>query len=332
MQTDSKWIYRKDYTPHPFQITHASLDFDIREDVEVTATLHLRRNPHALDQLSELVLQGETLTLRSIHLNGTPLPSTHYVITENTLSIPNVPDHFVLETKVGISPDTNTALEGLYRSGDMLCTQNEPEGFRKITYFIDRPDNLSRFTVRIAADKVQYPVLLSNGNKTGEGDLPDNRHYVTWEDPYPKPSYLFALVAGDFDKVEDTHITAFSKRQVQLQIFVDKGYRSQAYFALESLKKAMVWDEQRFGLEYDLDVYMIVAAQAFNMGAMENKGLNLFNAKYVLADTHSATDNDYLHIEAVIGHEYFHNWTGNRITCRDWFQLTLKRRSHRVSR
>ncbi len=321
--TTSPWIYRKDYAPHPFKILHAELTFDIGMQTTVNSRLQITHNT-ATAKSSTLRLDGETLELLDIALDGKTLLATDYQQHPHYLEIYHVPATFTLTTTVKISPDENKALEGLYRSGSMLCTQNEPEGFRKITYFIDRPDNLTRFKVRIEADKTQYPILLSNGNKLATGELGGDRHYAIWEDPYPKPSYLFALVAGDFDIVEGYHTTAYTQRKVLLQILVDRGYASQADFALESLRRAMIWDEQRFGLEYDLDIYMIVAAQAFNMGAMENKGLNLFNAKYVLADTASATDHDYLQIEAVIGHEYFHNWTGNRVTCRDWFQLTLK--------
>ncbi len=321
--SNSQWVYRQDYIPHAFMISHADLVFDISDRTTVTATLKISRNPKGTAS-TILRLDGECLELLSLSLNGVLLNTSDYTVHSDHIEIPTHLESFVLCTQVRISPDDNKALEGFYRSGKMLCTQNEPEGFRKITYFIDRPDNLSKFSVRIQADKTQYPILLSNGNKIAFGELENNRHYVVWEDPFPKPSYLFALVAGDFDIVEGHHTTAFSNRKVLLQILVDRGYADQAHFALESLRQSMIWDEKRFGLEYDLDIYMIVAAQAFNMGAMENKGLNLFNAKYVLADTASATDNDYIHIEAVIGHEYFHNWTGNRVTCRDWFQLTLK--------
>ena len=321
--TNNPWTYRENYTPHPFTITHAALTFDIQEQTTVHAVLQITARTQ-IQQRPALRLDGENLTLLSIAINDRQLTPTAYHVHPTHIEIPDVPEAFTLTTSVRIAPDDNKALEGLYRSGQMLCTQNEPEGFRKITYFIDRPDNLTRFQVRIEADKTQYPILLSNGNKGATGDLENNRHYAMWEDPYPKPSYLFALVAGDFDIVEGYHTTAYTRRKVLLQILVDRGYANQAHFALESLRQSMIWDEQRFGLEYDLDIYMIVAAQAFNMGAMENKGLNLFNAKYVLADTASATDHDYLQIEAVIGHEYFHNWTGNRVTCRDWFQLTLK--------
>ncbi|MGL5584399.1 MAG: aminopeptidase N, partial [Plesiomonas sp.] len=221
------------------------------------------------------------------------------------------------------SPANNTALSGLYQSGEALCTQCEAEGFRRITYFLDRPDVLARYRTKITADKGRYPFLLSNGNRIAHGDLPDGKHWMQWEDPFPKPSYLFALVAGDFDVLRDTFVTR-SGRDVALELYVDRGNLDRADWAMASLKQSMAWDEARFGLEYDLDIYMIVAVDFFNMGAMENKGLNVFNSKFVLAKAETATDADYLDIERVIGHEYFHNWTGNRVTCRDWFQLSLK--------
>ncbi|MBT3584561.1 MAG: aminopeptidase N [Halobacteriovoraceae bacterium] len=270
-----------------------------------------------------LVLNGEELELNSVTLNGQKLEESHYKLADELLTIPDVPGEFTLEIENTVNPEKNTALDGLYYSGGMFCTQNEPEGFRRITFYVDRPDNLAVFTTKIIADKAECPVLLSNGNPIGSGELEDGRHWVEWNDPHPKPSYLYALVAGDLGLVEDFYTTT-SGRKVKLQFFVDKGNESKCDHAMESLKKSMKWDEDRFGLEYDLDIYMIVAVDSFNMGAMENKGLNVFNSAYVLAKPESATDNDYFGIEAVIGHEYFHNWTGNRITCRDWFQLTLK--------
>ena len=230
-----------------------------------------------------------------------------------------------------IAPENNTALEGLYRSAGMFCTQCEPEGFRKITWFLDRPDVMARFTVRLEADKASYPVLLSNGNPRESGDLPDGRHYAVWDDPIPKPCYLFALVAGDLRHVEDQHTTP-SGREVRLRVYVEPENIDKCDHALRSLVNAMRWDEEKYGREYDLDVYNIVAVNDFNMGAMENKGLNVFNSKFVLARPDTATDHDFLGIEGVIAHEYFHNWTGNRITCRDWFQLSLKEGLHRVPR
>lgn len=242
---------------------------------------------------------------------------------EGALVISNLPERFTLKIVNEISPAANTALEGLYQSGDALCTQCEAEGFRHITYYLDRPDVLARFTTKIIADKTKYPFLLSNGNRVAQGELENGRHWVQWQDPFPKPCYLFALVAGDFDVLRDTFTTR-SGREVALELYVDRGNLDRAPWAMTSLKNSMKWDEERFGTEYDLDIYMIVAVDFFNMGAMENKGLNIFNSKYVLARTDTATDKDYLDIERVIGHEYFHNWTGNRVTCRDWFQLSLK--------
>lgn len=271
--------------------------------------------------MTPLILNGEDLTLISVSVDGQAWP--HYRQQDNTLVIEQLPADFTLTIVNDIHPATNSALEGLYLSGEALCTQCEAEGFRHITYYLDRPDVLARFTTRIVADKSRYPYLLSNGNRVGQGELDDGRHWVKWEDPFPKPSYLFALVAGDFDVLQDKFITR-SGREVALEIFVDRGNLDRADWAMTSLKNSMKWDETRFGLEYDLDIYMIVAVDFFNMGAMENKGLNVFNSKYVLAKAETATDKDYLNIEAVIGHEYFHNWTGNRVTCRDWFQLSLK--------
>ena len=231
--------------------------------------------------------------------------------------------HFSLTTHVHIDPYNNTALEGLYASGEILCTQNEAEGFRRITFFPDRPDVMSRFKTTISADSKNFPILLSNGNKKAEGTHSDGRHWVTWEDPTSKPCYLYALVAGTFDCVSDSYET-LSGRTIELKIFTDPGFSSQTKHAMASLKRSMLWDERVFGCEYDLDLFMIVAVDAFNMGAMENKGLNIFNSSCILADTHTATDQDFYRIESIVAHEYFHNWTGNRITCRDWFQLTLK--------
>ncbi|EKT62069.1 aminopeptidase N [Providencia burhodogranariea] len=311
--------YRQDYQAPDYTISEIDLDFilDPTKTV-VTATSQVKRiNP----QSSSLELHGEDLVLVSVEVNGQSW--AHYKEQESKLIIESLPEAFTLRIVNEISPEKNTALEGLYVSGDALCTQCEAEGFRHITYYQDRPDVLARYTTTITADKQRYPYLLSNGNRIAEGVLEDGRHWVKWEDPFPKPSYLFALVAGDFDVLSDIFITR-SGREVALELFVDKGNLDRAPWAMQSLKNAMKWDEERFGLEYDLDIYMIVAVDFFNMGAMENKGLNVFNSKYVLAKNETATDKDYLNIEAVIGHEYFHNWTGNRITCRDWFQLSLK--------
>jgi aminopeptidase N len=229
---------------------------------------------------------------------------------------------FTLQIKTKIYPHKNTELEGLYKSNGMFCTQNEPEGFRRITYFLDRPDVMAKYTTKVIADK-KYPTLLSNGNKKECGEVENNRHFCVWEDPFAKPSYLFALVAGDLGNITES-FTTMNEREIELNIYCDKGNEPKCFHAMESLKKAMTWDEEKYAREYDLDIYNIVAVDSFNMGAMENKGLNIFNSTYVLADKESATDQNYMGIESVIAHEYFHNWTGNRITCRDWFQLTLK--------
>lgn len=311
--------YRQDYQAPDYTITEIDLDFNLDPaKTVVTAISKVKRiNP----QSATLELNGEGLSLISIDINGKAWQQ--YKESAGKLVIESLPDEFTLRIVNEISPEKNTALEGLYVSGDALCTQCEAEGFRHITYFQDRPDVLARYTTTITADKTRYPYLLSNGNRIAEGELEGGRHWVKWEDPFPKPSYLFALVAGDFDVLKDRFITR-SGREVALELFVDKGNLDRAPWAMQSLKNAMKWDEERFGLEYDLDIYMIVAVDFFNMGAMENKGLNVFNSKYVLAKSETATDKDYLNIESVIGHEYFHNWTGNRITCRDWFQLSLK--------
>lgn len=311
--------YRQDYQAPLYWCDSLDLDFQLQEPLtRVTAISRLRRSG---DHNEPLVLDGEGLDLFSVSVDG--VPYQQYEQGESCLTLFNLPAECVLTVVTDIDPAANTALEGLYKSGDAYCTQCEAEGFRRITYYMDRPDILARYSTRITADKAKYPYLLSNGNKVASGDLDDGRHFVQWQDPFPKPSYLFALVAGDFD-VERNHFITKSGRQVALEIFVDKGNLDRAGFAMESLINSMRWDEQRFGLEYDLDIYMIVAVDFFNMGAMENKGLNIFNSKFVLANPATATDADYHGIERVIGHEYFHNWTGNRVTCRDWFQLSLK--------
>ncbi|ASV33932.1 aminopeptidase N [Candidatus Hamiltonella defensa] len=311
--------YRQDYRPPSHLISDIHLDFNLNEKkTRVTATSQIQRQT---SEDTPLILNGENLILISVSVNDQIWP--HYSQKDDHLIIEQLPKAFSLTIVNEIHPDKNTALEGLYLSGQTLCTQCESKGFRHITFFLDRPDVLARFTTRILADKKRYPYLLSNGNKIRQGELKDGRHWVEWADPFPKPSYLFALVAGDFDVLRD-QFTTQSGRSVELELFVDKGHLDRADWAMSALKKAMKWDENRFGLEYDLDIYMIVAVDFFNMGAMENKGLNVFNSKYVLAKTETATDKDYLHIEAVIAHEYFHNWTGNRVTCRDWFQLSLK--------
>jgi len=301
------------------------------QTIDLVVTLE-NTNTHVLSKMTivnngapgaVLVLNGEELKLLSVKINGEAFSDYSESKENNTLTLNKVPEKFTLEIENEINPEANKTLDGLYKSGTIFCTQNEPEGFRRITYYVDRPDNMAKFTTKIIADKKLYPILLCNGNPIAKGDLPNGKHFVTWEDPFKKPSYLYALVAGDLGFIKDTYKTT-SGRTVALEIYCDKGNEDKCHHAMESLKKSMKWDEDRFGLEYDLDIYMIVAVDAFNMGAMENKGLNIFNSAYVLADQKSATDTNFYGIESVIGHEYFHNWTGNRITCRDWFQLTLK--------
>lgn len=306
-----------DYQPPLFLIPELSLSFRLIPDATiVTATSQVRRNG---DHQQPLVLDGEELDLLSAKVNGEPVAVTQL---PGKLQLETHLNEFELTLVTRINPQGNSSLEGLYMSDGAYCTQCEAEGFRRITYFLDRPDVLAKYSVRIEAPQ-SFKYLLSNGNKVDSGELPDGWHFACWQDPFPKPCYLFALVAGDMDLLQDSFRTA-SGREVKLQVFVDKGNLHKARHAMESLKKAMAWDERRFGLEYDLDIYMIVAVDFFNMGAMENKGLNIFNTKYVLADRESATDDDFHGIESVIGHEYFHNWTGDRVTCRDWFQLSLK--------
>ncbi|MBL4684273.1 MAG: aminopeptidase N [Nannocystaceae bacterium] len=316
-------IYRKDYQPTAYLVDTVDLSFELGEDESVvTATLGIRRAPGAKPG-TPLVLDGERLELRSIAIDGAPLAADRYRVESATLTVLDVPEAFSLETVVALRPQDNTELAGLYRSGQTFCTQCEAEGFRRITYFLDRPDVMARYTTRIEADKRRYPVLLSNGNRVDAGEAEGGRHWVRWQDPFPKPSYLFALVAADL-RCHDGSFTTASGRDVKLEIWVEPHNIDACEHALRSLGKAMAWDERVFGREYDLDLYMIVAVSDFNMAAMENKGLNIFNDKFVLARPQTATDDDYENIEGVIGHEYFHNWTGNRITCRDWFQLTLK--------
>ncbi|MDR0380268.1 MAG: aminopeptidase N [Candidatus Accumulibacter sp.] len=316
-------IHLENYAPPPYLIETAKLDVDVRDgETFVTTTLECSRNPATTEQIP-LVLDGETLETLSVSLNGVPLPPKAYRLETSRLSIDSVPNHFTLHTRVRIRPDENTRLSGFYRSRDGYFTQCEPEGFRRITWFIDRPDVMARFTVTLHADRETFPVLLSNGNPVASGNEPNGRHFATWEDPFRKPSYLFAMVAAKLDALRDTFRTA-SGRDVQLAIYVEPGKLDQCPHAMTALKKAMRWDEERFGLECDLDHYMIVAVGDFNMGAMENKGLNVFNTKYVLARADLATDADFENIDRVVAHEYFHNWTGNRVTCRDWFQLSLK--------
>jgi len=319
-----KTVYRIDYRPPDFWIDRTDLLVDLGEEVtRVQARLAMRRNPFVEGDPPPLVLDGHGLALQRVVLDGRTLEEAEYTVLERSLTIHQVPEQFVLETEVQIRPQENLALSGLYKSGGNFCTQCEAMGFRRITYYLDRPDVMARFSTTIEADQARYPVLLSNGNCVAREVLPDGRHRVVWKDPFPKPCYLFALVGGDLRRKHGTFVTC-SGRRVELEIWVEPENVDRCDHALASLKKAMRWDEETFGREYDLDTYMIVAVNDFNMGAMENKGLNIFNSKYVLAKPQTATDVDYEGIEGVIAHEYFHNWTGNRITCRDWFQLTLK--------
>ncbi|MDT9587168.1 MAG: aminopeptidase N [Candidatus Arsenophonus melophagi] len=311
--------YRKDYQAPDYTITDIELDFELDPITTIVTAISQVKRLNA--QANRLILDGENLILRTIHIDG--IPWSAYREEVGKLIIESVPDSFVLKIVNTINPIQNTTLEGLYVSSGVLCTQCEAEGFRHITYYLDRPDVLARFTTSITANRIHYPYLLSNGNQIDKKKKKNGRHWVKWQDPFPKPSYLFAMVAGNFDVLYDNFVRK-SGRNVLLAIFVDKGKLDHANWAMSSLKNAMKWDELRFGYEYDLDTYMIVAVDIFNMGAMENKGLNIFNSKYVLANIETTTDNDYLNIEGTIGHEYFHNWTGNRITCRDWFQLSLK--------
>ncbi|NCN44203.1 MAG: aminopeptidase N [Piscirickettsiaceae bacterium CG_4_9_14_3_um_filter_43_564] len=312
--------FLKDYQPPGFAIDSVSLTFVLKpEKTQVYNCMKIT----PLTNATELVLDGEHLRLISVSIDGVDLTDKQYQLTQTSLILKSPLSSFELEVITEVDPEKNTRLEGLYRTNGIYCTQCEAEGFRSITYYLDRPDVLSYFTTKVIASKSDVPVLLSNGNLIESGELDSEKHYAIWHDPFKKPSYLFALVAGDLKKLEDTFLT-HEGRQVNLEIYVEPHNIDKCSHAMTSLKKAMVWDEKRFGLSYDLDRYMIVAVDDFNMGAMENKGLNVFNSKFVLADSASATDHDYEGIESVIGHEYFHNWTGNRITCRDWFQLTLK--------
>ncbi len=320
---DSRPVRLTEYQPPEFLITKVDLEFDLSPArTKVRSKLQIERNPQA-EHSGALRLDGEQLELLSVHLNGTALYDGEFEADNERFTLFQAPDEFTLEIETAITPDKNTSLEGLYISKGMFCTQCEAEGFRKITYFLDRPDVMAEYRTRIVADKKDYPVLLSNGNLIGHGALEDDKHFVEWEDPFPKPSYLFALVGGDLGCVEDRFVTA-SGREVALKIYVEPGDEPRCAYALDSLKRAMRWDEEKYGREYDLDIFMIVAVSHFNMGAMENKGLNIFNSQYILAQPETATDTDYSLIESIIAHEYFHNWTGNRVTCRDWFQLCLK--------
>ena len=325
MPSSSPRIVRLDeYAPPVYLIDTVDLRVELKPNATVvSAALSCRRNPNISPPSSSITLNGLNLDTRHIAINGKPVASERYQLDDQTLTINDVPETFILDTEVLINPEDNSSLEGLYISSGNFCTQCEAEGFRRITWYIDRPDVMARFTTTLTADRKRFPVLLSNGNPVADGEWDDGRHWVRWQDPFPKPAYLFALVAGYLGCVQDRFITR-SGREVALQFWVQHHNIDRCDHALTSLKKAMAWDETVFSLEYDLDIYMIVAIDDFNMGAMENKGLNVFNSKYVLARRDTATDNDFAAIEGVIAHEYFHNWSGNRVTCRDWFQLSLK--------
>lgn len=317
-------IYLKDYTPPAFIVDSIDLTFDIREDeTMVTSKLNVRRNMDRADQNTALVFDKGGYEILSVIAAGLVLSPGEYGMENESFTLAGTPDTLELEITTRLKPSENTSLEGLYVSGGVLVTQCESQGFRKITPFPDRPDVMAVYSCTIIADKIQYPVLLSNGNLVNSGDLEGNRHFVRWEDPYKKPGYLFALVAGDLAHIRDEFKTR-SGRTVELKIYSERYNIDKCGHAMTSLKQAMLWDERRFGLEYDLDLYQIVAINDFNAGAMENKGLNIFNSKFVLADAKTATDDDFMNVQAVIGHEYFHNWTGNRVTLKNWFQLSLK--------
>ncbi|MCW9059113.1 MAG: aminopeptidase N [Gammaproteobacteria bacterium] len=321
-QSAPRTIHLRDYQPPAYRVETLDLHFELDpKRTRVRALLVVERS--AGDQDTPFHLDGHSLHTLSIHLDGEPLHADRYILDAERLDILAPPARFTLETVVEIEPDANTALEGLYVSSGMFCTQCEAEGFRRITWFPDRPDVMARFTSTLVADRTHFPVLLSNGNPVDQGELDDGRHWVKWEDPFPKPCYLFALVAGRLVCQEDRFVTA-SGREVALRIYVEPANAHKCDHALASLKQAMRWDEQTYGREYDLDIFMIVAVDDFNMGAMENKGLNIFNSACVLVSPDSATDGDYYNVQSIVGHEYFHNWSGNRVTCRDWFQLSLK--------
>ncbi|WP_035053938.1 aminopeptidase N [Andreprevotia chitinilytica] len=316
-------IRRLDYSAPAYLIDRVDLTFELEEtNTRVLSRLVVKRNPQTPDNVP-LVLHGEELVLEYVKVDGAPLGPGTYTQTDSQLTLPAIADTAILEIVTRINPAANTALSGLYVSAGNFITQCEAEGFRRITFYLDRPDVMAKFTTTIIADKNKYPVLLSNGNRVGSGSMDKNRHWVKWVDPFKKPSYLFALVAGKLVSLTDSFVTA-SGRNVALEIYVEPGNIDKCHHAMAAAKKSMKWDEDRFGLEYDLDAYMIVATADFNMGAMENKGLNVFNTKYVLARPDTATDADFDGIDSVVAHEYFHNWTGNRVTCRDWFQLSLK--------
>jgi aminopeptidase N len=330
----ARTTYLKDYKPPQYLIETTELDFDLHEDHAIVASklLFKRNNSISIDNEASLVLHGHELVLEELCINGKQVGEEDYQIKGEELSVPNLgkilgesPEQFVLECRTRIEPQNNTALEGLYKSKKMFCTQCEAEGFRRITYYLDRPDVMSTFTTKITANKSKYPILLSNGNNIGSGDVDgdSSRHWVQWQDPFKKPSYLFALVAGDLASLDDS-FTSCSGREIELKIFVEEKDIDKCDHAMLSLKNSMKWDEDVYGREYDLDIFMIVAVDDFNMGAMENKGLNIFNTSCVLANPKTTTDIAFQRVEAVVAHEYFHNWSGNRVTCRDWFQLSLK--------
>ncbi|HBZ93239.1 MAG TPA: aminopeptidase N, partial [Pseudomonas sp.] len=330
MRTEqSKTIYLKDYQVPDYLIDETHLTFELFEDHSlVHAQLVMRRNPEAGAGLPKLVLDGQQLELLELKLDDRELDGGDYSLTDSHLTLQPTQERFVVDSSVRIHPESNTALEGLYKSSGMFCTQCEAEGFRKITFYLDRPDVMSKFTTTVSAEQHAYPVLLSNGNPIASGSEETAsgksvRHWATWEDPFKKPAYLFALVAGDLWCVEDS-FTTMSKREVALRIYVEPENIDKVQHAMDSLKRSMKWDEEVYGREYDLDIFMIVAVNDFNMGAMENKGLNIFNSSCVLAKAETATDAAHQRVEAVVAHEYFHNWSGNRVTCRDWFQLSLK--------
>ena len=318
-------VLLRDYAPPAWRVERVELVFDLSiDEALVHARLHLRAGA---DASAPLQLDGEQLELLSLRLDGRELGSNDYSLNSHALVVPGARDGSVLESCVRLRPSSNTALQGLYLSGSQeagfLLTQCEAQGFRRITYFLDRPDVLARYRVELRADRARFPLLLANGNPAGAGELADGRHYARWDDPHPKPSYLFALVAGQLECIEQSFVTA-EGRNVSLRLYSEATTIDSCGYAMGALQRAMRWDEERYGRCYDLDVFHVVATRDFNMGAMENKGLNIFNAKYLVADVERSTDDDYRHVEAIVAHEYFHNWTGNRVTCRDWFQLSLK--------
>ncbi|MCK5100460.1 MAG: aminopeptidase N, partial [Desulfobacteraceae bacterium] len=316
--------YLKDYKEPAFTVDRIDLKFDIFDDfTRVTSNLKVIKNTNVANADTPLIFNMKELKVESVIADDMVLMPVEYKLEKDYFKLARTPEKFNLEIVTIIEPHKNTSLEGLYKSGHILCTQCEAEGFRKITPFPDRPDVMAKYSCIITADKKKYPVLLSNGNRLDSGDLEDERHYVTWEDPFRKPSYLFALVAGDLVLIKD-QFTTRSNRIIDLNIYVEKENKNRCDHAMNSLKQSMKWDEERFDREYDLDLFQIVAVNDFNAGAMENKGLNIFNSKYVLADSKIATDTDFFNIQRIIAHEYFHNWSGNRVTLRNWFQLSLK--------